>query len=93
MKKIKEYVVSAAAWLGGLLAFTLGSLLLLIIGIFHTGKLFEWMLKKLCRWVTFCVGMRPEVRGLENVDPKKQYIIMMNHVNIMDAFLFYPYFH
>lgn len=92
MKKIREYAVSAAAWFGGLLAFTTGSLLLLIIGIFHTGKVFEWMLKKLCRWVTFSVGIRVKVKGLENVDPRKQYIIMMNHVNLMDPFVFYPYF-
>ncbi|MCK5055891.1 MAG: 1-acyl-sn-glycerol-3-phosphate acyltransferase, partial [Candidatus Aminicenantes bacterium] len=92
MRKIREYVVSAIAWFCGLLAFTSGSLLLLIIGIFHTGKVFEWMLKKLCRWVTFCVGIRFKIRGLENVDPRKQYVIMMNHVNLIDTFLFYPHF-
>lgn len=92
MKKIKEYVVSIIAWFLGLLAFTVCSIILLIIGIFHTGRVFEWVLKKMCRLITFSVGIRPKVKGLENFEPKKQYIVMMNHVNLMDPFLFYSRF-
>ena len=89
MKKIKEYILSAAAWFFGLLTFAVNSLILLFIGIFHTGKMFEGTIKMMCRWVLFCVGIRLKVTGIENIDPNKQYIIMMNHVNLMDPFVFY----
>lgn len=89
MKKIKEFFLSVSAWFFGLSAFISGSLLLLIIGLFHTGKVFEWTLKKMCRWVLFWVGIQLKVKGIENIDLQKQYIIMMNHVNIMDPFVLY----
>jgi 1-acyl-sn-glycerol-3-phosphate acyltransferase len=92
MKKIKEYVVSIFAWFFGLVTFTVCAVILLIIGIFHTGRVFEWFLKTTCRLLTFSVGIRPKVKGLDNFDPNKQYIVMMNHVNLMDPFLFYSRF-
>jgi 1-acyl-sn-glycerol-3-phosphate acyltransferase len=92
MKQIKEFILSVMAWFFGLLAFISGSIALLIVGLFSTGPFFEWTLKKMCRWIVFCVGIRLKVKGTHNIDPKKQYVIMMNHVNLLDAFLFYPYF-
>lgn len=89
MLKIKEYILSAFAWFFGLLAFTCGAFVMLVIGLFHTGKVFEWVLKVTCRWIVYCVGIRLKITGLENIDPQKQYIIMMNHVNTIDPFLFY----
>lgn len=89
MKKIKEFILSAAAWFFGLLTFVINSLILLFIGLFHTGKMFEKAIKMMCRWILFCVGIRLKVTGIENIDPNKQYIIMMNHVNIMDPFVSY----
>jgi len=89
MRKIKEFILSAAAWIFALLAFTCGCLMMLFIGLFHTGKVFEWVLKVTCRGIVFCAGMRLTITGLENVDPQKQYILMMNHVNTLDPFTFY----
>lgn len=92
MKKVKEFILSVMAWVFGLSAFISGSLALLIVGLFSTGSFFEWTLKKMCRWIVFFIGIRLKVKGIQNIDPKKQYVIMMNHVNILDAFLFYPHF-
>ena len=92
MKKIIEKVLSVMAWCSGLVAFASGSIILLLVGIFSTGPFFEWTLKKMCRWVVFCVGIRLKVKGAGDITPGKRYIIMMNHVNIFDPFLFYPYF-
>lgn len=92
MHKIKEYILSTLAWVFALLAFTCGCLMMLFIGLFHTGKVFEWVLKVTCRGVIFCAGMRLTITGLENVAPQKQYIIMMNHVNTLDPFTFYAKF-
>ena len=92
MKEIREFVCSIMAWFFGLLAFFSGSIMLLVVGIFGTGPIFEKTLKKVCRWVVFSVGIRLKVYGTGNIDPRKRYIIMMNHVNIFDPFLFYPFF-
>jgi 1-acyl-sn-glycerol-3-phosphate acyltransferase len=92
MKNITELVFSIMSWCSGLFAFVFGSLLLLIVGLLTTGPFFEKTLKKICRWVVFCVGIRLKVRGIRDIEPGKRYIIMMNHVNIFDPFLFYPYF-
>ncbi len=89
MLKLKEYILSAAAWIFALCAFAIGGLALMLIGLFHTGKVFEWVLKVTCRWVVFSAGMRLKISGVENVDPQKQYILMMNHVNTLDPFTFY----
>jgi len=92
MKNAIESVLSIFAWFFGLLAFISGSFILLIVGLFGTGSFFEKTLKNMCRMVVFCVGIRLKVRGTRNIDPDKQYILMMNHVNLLDPFLFYPYF-
>jgi 1-acyl-sn-glycerol-3-phosphate acyltransferase len=89
VKKLIEYIVSFLAWISGLLVFTIGAIFLLIIGIFHTGPFFEVSLKFLCRMVLLSAGIRLKVSGRENVEHGKQYVIMMNHVNMFDPFLFY----
>ncbi len=89
MKKIFEVTVSALAWFSGLLTFALCSLVMLLVGIFHTGAFFERTVKWSCRWVLRNSGIRLKVTGKENVDIKKQYVLMMNHVNMFDPFLFY----
>ncbi len=89
MKKIKEYIFSIIAWFFGLWAFIFGALAVLAVGIFHTGRVFERVLKFTCRWVVAWAGVRLKLTNTENVDPQKQYIIMMNHVNLMDPFVFY----
>ena len=66
-----------------------GAILVLLVGLFHTGSVFEKTVKMVCRMVVFSLGIRIKVTGLENVDPKKQYVIMMNHVNMVDPFMFY----
>lgn len=92
MRNAKEFLLSIISWFFGLSAFITGSIILLVVGLFGTGPFFEKTLKMMCRWVVFSVGIRLTVKGLENIDPDKQYILMMNHVNLLDPFLFYPYF-
>jgi 1-acyl-sn-glycerol-3-phosphate acyltransferase len=92
MKHAVEFLVSIMAWFFGLLAFISGSIILLVVGLFNTGPFFEKTLKIMCRLVVFSIGIRLKVKGIQNIDPDKQYILMMNHVNLLDPFLFYPYF-
>jgi 1-acyl-sn-glycerol-3-phosphate acyltransferase len=88
IKKIKDYLVSFIIYLVAVPCFCLWAIFLIIFSIFYTGPLFERLLKFAARSVLFCAGIRVNITGIENVDPQKQYIVMMNHVNIFDGFLF-----
>lgn len=85
-------VVSLYVWMVGLLFFALWAVLLLLTGIVHTGPFFDKMVKGLCKSLLWVLRIKVHARGIENIDPTKQYIIMMNHVNIFDGFVFYSRF-
>jgi len=42
--------------------------------------------------ILFCCGIRVSLRGSENLLPGRQYVVMMNHVNFFDQFVFYAAF-
>ncbi|MCP5047318.1 MAG: 1-acyl-sn-glycerol-3-phosphate acyltransferase [bacterium] len=89
MRKIIDSIVSVLLYITGGLCYFIMAPLLLILSFFHTGALFEGFIKIICKSLMFCLGIRVKLEGAENFDPQKQYIIMMNHVNLFDGFLFY----
>lgn len=89
LKKIVESVVSAFFYTTGFICFFIIAVILLLVGVVHTGVFFDWLLKKSCRAVVICLGTRVKRTGVENCDAGSQYIVMMNHVNFMDPFLAY----
>ncbi|MCU0276496.1 MAG: 1-acyl-sn-glycerol-3-phosphate acyltransferase [Acidobacteria bacterium] len=92
MKKAAEFARSLLIWSVGWTWFSLGGLSLLLIGVFRAGALFESWLKGLCRSLVWICGIRVSLSGLENAVPGRQYLLMMNHVNILDGFVFYRSF-
>jgi 1-acyl-sn-glycerol-3-phosphate acyltransferase len=88
IKKIKDSLVSVIIYLVAGFGFCLWAIFLIIFSIFYTGSFFERLLKFAGKSVLFCAGIRINITGVENVDPQKQYVVMMNHVNIFDGFLF-----
>jgi 1-acyl-sn-glycerol-3-phosphate acyltransferase len=88
IKKITEPLVSLLIYLVAGLCFCLWAIFLIIFSIFYTGPFFERLLKIAGKSVLFCAGIRVKITGVKNVDPQKQYIVMMNHVNIFDGFVF-----
>jgi len=92
MKKAAAAALSLLIWCVGLLWFFFGVLLLLAVGIFRIGAFFEACLKGFCRSLVRVCGIRVALSGVENVVPGRQYILMMNHVNFFDGFVFYPCF-
>ncbi len=52
----------------------------------------ERLIKGACRLVLFCCGIRVSLEGSGNLVPGRQYVIMMNHVNFLDQFVFYAAF-
>lgn len=88
IRKIKDYLVSLLIYLVAGLCFCLWAIFLIILSIFYTGPFFERLLKIAGKSVLICAGIRVKMTGIENVDPQKQYVVMMNHINIFDGFLF-----
>jgi 1-acyl-sn-glycerol-3-phosphate acyltransferase len=92
MKRTAASALSLLIWCAGWIWFSLGALVLLLIGIFRAGALFETWLKGVCRSLVWICGIRVTVSGGENVTSGRQYLLMMNHVNILDGFVFYSSF-
>ncbi|MCP4214025.1 MAG: 1-acyl-sn-glycerol-3-phosphate acyltransferase, partial [bacterium] len=92
MLKMKSYIFSVWAWLFGGTAFISWVLVVMVVGLFHTGRFLEWVLNSMCRWMFLVAGIRVVAEGLEHVEKDNQYIIMMNHVNMLDGFVLYRVF-
>jgi len=89
LKNVKDTLVALFFYTTGGTCFILWALTIILISVFHTGALFEWALKTMSKTVLFCCGIRVSSEGAENIDPTKQYVVMMNHVNIFDPFVAY----
>ncbi len=89
MKKAAAAALSTLIWFVAFIWFFFGVLGILLIGIFRSGRLFEACVKGLCRSVVWICGIRITLKGRENYQAGRQYIIMMNHVNFFDGFVFY----
>lgn len=86
---IKDVFISIFIYLIEAIHFLLGSILILLIGIFTTGWLFEKVVKIFSRLITILAFIRVKVEGVEeNLTPDGKYILMLNHVNIFDGFVF-----
>jgi 1-acyl-sn-glycerol-3-phosphate acyltransferase len=92
MKRVAETLLSILIWCVGGFWFFFGALFILLIGIFRAGAFFEIWVKGLCRSLVWICGIRISVAGRENYQPGRQYILMMNHVNLLDGFVFYRSF-
>jgi 1-acyl-sn-glycerol-3-phosphate acyltransferase len=89
MKRAAASVLSTLIWIVAITWFFFGALGVLAIGIFRAGRFFEAWVKGLCRSIVWICGIRIRVSGLENYQRGRQYILMMNHVNFFDGFVFY----
>ena len=56
------------------------------------GPLLERLIKACCRFVLRLCGIRVRVEGRKNFDPRRQYLVMMNHVNFFDPLVLYAGF-
>jgi len=92
MKKAAASALSLLIWCVALPWFVFWALVVLLVGIFRAGAAFEGVVKWLCRSLVWICGIRVSVSGGENFDPGRQYILMMNHVNFFDGFVFYGSF-
>ena len=92
MKRLFDNVRSTLIWVIALPFFFVSCMLILVVSLFTRGPKFDSVIKFCCWTVLFCCGIRIKVRGRENFDPARQYVVMMNHVNFFDPFVFYAGF-
>lgn len=87
LRSLLIWLVTLPVFVAACAAIWLGSFVL-------RGRAFERVLKGGCRAVLFFAGVRVEVAGRENIVPGRQYVVLMNHVNIFDPMVFqaaFPY--
>jgi 1-acyl-sn-glycerol-3-phosphate acyltransferase len=92
MKKIFENVRSLLIWIVALPVFVVACVVVWLGSYVVRGRALEFLIKSGCRLVLFVCGIRLRVSGRENVVPGRQYVVMMNHVNFFDPFVFYAAF-
>jgi 1-acyl-sn-glycerol-3-phosphate acyltransferase len=84
-------ITTAIGYLLGLTIILLILLLVFIQSILGNQKLFDPIIKFLCRLFPAVFGIRVKTSGLEKLSPQKPYIFMANHINIFDGFILYGY--
>ncbi|MDD8030317.1 MAG: lysophospholipid acyltransferase family protein [Acidobacteriota bacterium] len=92
MKPLLETLRSALLWTLAFPVFALSCLAILLTALFTRGRALEPVIKTGCRAVLFCAGVRVRLHGRENFDPARQYLVMMNHVSLLDPLVFYARF-
>lgn len=92
MKRAFDRLRSFLLWAIALPAFILSCFLILLAAPIIRGHPFERLVKACCTLILFCCGVKLRVQGQENARPDRQYIVVMNHVNLLDPFVFYAGF-
>ncbi|MCX6559066.1 MAG: lysophospholipid acyltransferase family protein [Candidatus Aminicenantes bacterium] len=92
MKRILESLRSILLWIVAFPVFIVCVSSILVTALVYRGRRLEPLIKWSCRLILFAAGIRLRVRGREHVEPGRQYIILMNHVNLFDPFVFYASF-
>jgi len=87
MKTAFERLRSLLIWAVAFPAFVAACLALWLASFVLSGPPLERLIKRACRLILFCCGIRISLRGRENFVPGRQYIVMMNHVNFFDPFV------
>ena len=92
MRTILDRLRSLLIWIVALPVFVIACIVVWLGSYVVRGRALEGLIKGGCRSVLFVCGIRLRVSGRENVLPGRQYVVMMNHVNIFDPFVFYAAF-
>jgi 1-acyl-sn-glycerol-3-phosphate acyltransferase len=92
MKTAFERLRSLLIWAVAFPVFVVACIVVWLASFVLSGAVMERIIKNACRLVLFCCGIRVSLRGGENLSPGRQYVIMMNHVNFLDQFVFYAGF-
>jgi len=92
MRDLFDRLRSVVIWILALPFFLLACVVVWLSSFVLRGRALEDLIKALCRTLLLICGVRLRVSGRENLVPGRQYVVMMNHVNIFDPFVFYSAF-
>ncbi len=92
MKTAFERLRSLLIWAVAFPVFVAACVAVWLASYVLSGPPMERLIKGACRLVLFCCGIRVSLEGSGNLVPGRQYVIMMNHVNFLDQFVFYAAF-
>ncbi|MGZ7065489.1 MAG: lysophospholipid acyltransferase family protein [Candidatus Aminicenantales bacterium] len=87
MKTLFDRLRSLLIWAVAFPVFVAACLALWAGSFVLSGPPLERLIKRACRLILFFCGIRLSVSGGENIEPGRQYIVMMNHVNFFDPFV------
>jgi len=51
----------------------------------RSGEAVIWIGREWVRWIFWTCGIRVEAEGLENVDPRRPFVLMSNHQSVIDV--------
>lgn len=92
MTRAFDSLRSIFIWMTALPVFIVCSAVIVMTTLLYRGPVLERMIKGTCRLVLALSRVQIRVRGAENAVPGRAYILMMNHVNFLDAFVLYAAF-
>ena len=84
-------ILSAWLWFVGILYLVFFVFLLIIVSYVLPKQKYDPFFKALARFIFRLLFIQVEVKGTENFDPKKSYVIMGNHVSMFDIPLLFGY--
>ncbi len=85
------FLTTAFGYFSAIILIFITLILVLIQSLIGNQKLFDPLIRLLCRILPAMFGIRVKTLGLEKLDPEKTYLFMANHVNIFDGFILYGY--
>jgi 1-acyl-sn-glycerol-3-phosphate acyltransferase len=92
MRRILESLRSILLWIVAFPVFIVCVSSILVTALVYRGPALETLLKGSSRLILLASGIRLRVRGRENAAAGRRYIVVMNHVNFFDPFVFYASF-
>jgi 1-acyl-sn-glycerol-3-phosphate acyltransferase len=87
MNKAMERLRSTLLWISAFPVFVVCISSILLTAIVYRGPRLDALIKFSCRAILAAAGVRIRVKGRENCVPGRQYIVLMNHVNLFDPFV------
>ena len=84
-----HFLTTAFGYFSAIILILITLILVFVQSLIGNQKLFDPLIRLLCRILPAMFGIRVKTLGLEKLDPEKTYLFMGNHVNIFDGFILY----
>lgn len=84
-----HFLTTAFGYFSAIILILITLILVFVQSLIGNQKLFDPLIRLLCRILPAMFGIRVKTLGLEKLDPEKTYLFMANHVNIFDGFILY----